>query len=191
MSYLFEIYNKEVRPKPTTILLEPFKTIWERDKSKDKSRAIADLSYCEFMASTSKANPFAGYPDNTRKEKLIEELYKPIKQSPDELCDEGIKKIEEFQTEASATYSYYLAAKKAVETMKDFYQKVDLNMRNPKTGNPLYKPSDLTRALNDTEKVIQNLNNLKKKVDEEMFEATRTKAGKTISPFANPSSLRK
>lgn len=190
MSWLFDIYSKEVRPKPECLLIEPFKSIWNRDKSKDKEDAIADLSYCEFMASSSKSNPYSGYPEDTRKHKIINELYKGDRK-PDRLCDEGVKKLEEFQTEGSVSYSYYMSAKKAVETMKEFYEHVDLNEKNAKTGSPLYKPADLTRALNDTEKVIQNLNNLKKKVDEELFESTRTKGGKAISPFASPSSLKK
>lgn len=192
MSYLFEIYNQEVRPKPTTLLIEPFKTIWERDKSNNKQNAISDLSYIEFMSSVKKSNPYHGYPEEIRKEKLIQDLYisKHLDSKPDSLCNEGIKLIDEFQSEASVSYSYYLAAKKAVEVMKDFYNNVDLNAKN-KSGMPLYKPADLTKALNDTEKVIQNLNALKKKVDEEMYESNKTKGNKEISPFANPNSLNK
>ena len=54
---------------------------------------------------------------------------------------------------------------------------------------PLYKPKDVTTTVNDTEKVLQNLSALQEKVDNELFETTKTKGQKIVSPFANPDSL--
>ena len=38
MAYLFEVQEKTVIPNTETLLLSPFKEIWERDKSKKKSK---------------------------------------------------------------------------------------------------------------------------------------------------------
>ena len=101
-----------------------------------------------------------------------------------------ITSIEEFQTNGSSTYSYYIAAKRAVENMKEFFESVDINERNEK-GAPIYKPRDITSALNDTEKVLANLKALEKKVEEELYESTKNRSDKKISPFADPKSLKR
>ena len=54
---------------------------------------------------------------------------------------------------------------------------------------PIWKPRDITSALNDTEKVLANIKSLEKKVEEELFEETKTRSNKQISPFADPESL--
>lgn len=189
MSLLFDIEGKVVSPKVEALLIYPFSLIWERDESRDKAYAIEDFSYIEFMASVKKSNPYSGYAPETRKEKIIKDIITRPNWVPDEIILKGIAKLEEFQTEASITYNYYMAAREAAERMQKFFKAFDLNRMNPKTGNPLYKPRDITSALNDTSKVIENLNTLKEKVDNEIFEVTKNKGQKTVSPFANPNTL--
>ena len=54
---------------------------------------------------------------------------------------------------------------------------------------PVYIPKELTSALVDTEKVLANLKSIESKVEEELFDETRNKANKEISPFADTESL--
>lgn len=46
---LFELENNIVTFSPQTLLLEPFKKLWERDKSKSKMRAKDELAYIWYM----------------------------------------------------------------------------------------------------------------------------------------------
>lgn len=190
MSMLFIIEGKAVMPNPETLLISPFKEIWERDKSKNKSKAMEEFAYIEFMSSIKKSNPFRQYPQERKHEIIKEAIITQPKWKPDKLVKEGIKKIEKFQKEASTTYSYYMAAKRAAEKMQDFFNNVDLTAVNPKTLNPIYKPRDITSALNDTEKVLSNLKALEKRVEEELYEKVRSRSNKEISPFADPNSLK-
>ena len=41
----------------------------------------------------------------------------------------------------------------------------------------------------DLDRVVTSINTLKKKVEEDTFEAVKTRANKVISPFANPDNL--
>lgn len=187
MSYLFEIKGNSVTPSASLLILEPFKTIWGRNK--DKSVSLKELAYCEFMASSQRSNPFAGYPEANRSDIIIQELFGGD-YNPDEVIQEAIEFIKRVQTEGSTTYSYYIAAKASADSMKEFFHTIDLNERNDR-NMPIYKPKDITSALIDTEKVIQNLNALQKKVEEELYDTIRTRSDKVVSPFANPSSLKK
>lgn len=190
MAYLFEVQGKSAVPNTETLLVEPFKSIWKRDKDKQKSNALEELTYIEFMSSQKKTNPFRQYPDYRKSDEIIKQVITQKNWKPDKLVLEGIKKIDDFQKEASSTYSFYLSAKKTIESLKDFFDKVDLRERNDK-GMPVYKPAEITRALNDVEKVTATFKNLEKKMSDELIESTKTKGGKEISPFAMKSSLDK
>lgn len=181
MAHLFTVENNVAIPNTETLLIEPFKTLWERDKTKDKEVALKEFTFIELMSSKKKTNPYAGYSDDMRFDKLREVLFDPDWE-PDSIVELCLVKIDELQKEASPTYSYYLSVIEAAEKMKSFFRSFDINERNEK-GIPIYKPGDITRALNDTDRVLQNLNSMKDKVEQELFEATKTRGNKTINYF--------
>lgn len=184
MAHLFKIEGSLVSPFEETLLIPPFKDIWDRDKSKGKEEALKEMAYIEMMTSLLATNPYKGYTEEVRKIVLIKDLFKNNGWEPDELVLQGIDKIKEFQTEASQTYAFYASAVKAKDTLQNFFNTVDLGKMNYKTGVPIYKPKELTSALLDVDKITANLDGLKKKVEEELFEAVKVKGQKEISPFA-------
>ena len=171
MAFLFTVTEKTVFPNVETLLISPFKEIWERDKSKQKYAALEEFAYIEFLSSMRKSNPYRQYPENEKEGKVRLAVITRDNWEPDELIFKGIEKIIQFQKESSTTYSYYMAAKKAAEKMQEFFNEVDITAVNPKTFNPIYKPRDITSALNDTEKVLSNLKSLEKKVFKVFFSA--------------------
>jgi hypothetical protein len=186
---LFQVQGKSVVPYTETLLVTPFKEIWERDPSPQKEAAIEDFVFIEFTTSLLKTNPYAGYDENVKEQKVIEDCITREGWQPDELILQAKQKVIEFQEDASPTYSYYLAAKRGAEEMKTFFNNFSMNEVNMKTGNPVYKPADITRALKDTNDVLQRLDSMKKKVEQELFEVTKRRGEKSISPFANPGSM--
>lgn len=190
MSLLFQIQGKAVFPNPETLLISPFKEIWERDKSSKKETAIQEFAFIEFMTSMLKSNPYREYPEDRKEEIIRKDIITEEDWKPDELIEKAMEKIKEWQTEGSISYTYWMSNKTAAEKMIDFFNNFDITEVNPKTFNPIYKPRDITSAIADAEKTLTTLNALKKKVDEEIFESNRVKAGKEISPFADPNSLR-
>lgn len=189
MAFLFIVEGRSVFPNPETLRISPFKDIWDRDKSENKELALEEFTYVEFVTSVKRSNPYRQYDDKVKQEIVKKDVITQKDWEPDSLIKQAIDKLEHFQLEASTTYSYYLAAKAAAEKMKDFFLTFDLNERNAKTLNPVYKPSDITKTLNDTDKVLSGLKALEKKVEEEIYENTKTKAGKEISHFAKRSSM--
>lgn len=181
MAFLFTIENSVAIPNTETLLISPFKEIWERDKTKDKEVALKEFTFIELMTSKKKSNPYSGYSDDIRFERLKEVLFhEDWEINP--LMERALIKVVEFQKDASPTYSYYMAVLEAAEKMKSFFKEFDINERNEK-GVPVYKPAEITRALNDTDKVLQNLDSMKEKVEQELFEQTKTRSNKVINPF--------
>jgi len=191
MSLLFTVESKVVCPTTETLLVPIFKEIWDRDESADKRFAIEDFSYIEFMASIQKSNPYSGYPEDQRAEKIIKDIITRADWDQyDSFLLQGIAKLKEFQAEASVTYNYYMAAKSAAEKMQQFFINFSMSDVNLRTGAPIFKPKDITSALNDTSRVLENLNTLREKVDNEIFEEVKKKGQKIVSPFADPNSLK-
>jgi len=189
MAFLFKIENKKVFPNTETLLISPFKEIWERDKSNGKEVAISEFAYIEFMSSILKTNPYREYPEDRKDTLIRKEIIKNDKWKPDELIHQALNKIKLLQTEGSITYNYWMSNKLAIEKMIDFFNNFNLNERNEKTNNPIYKPKDITSAIIDAEKTLSTLNAIKSKVDEEVFSNVKVRKDKIISPFANPDSL--
>lgn len=181
MSFLFTVEGTVAKPFTETLLIEPYKTIWERDKTKDKEIAIKEFTFIEFMSSKKSSNPYAGYADDEREEILKETLFnKDWKYDP--LVEKAMSDLVKFQTEASITYSYFNAAVIGAQEMKSFFLTFDMNERN-KAGYPVYKPRDITSAIIDTERALSTLDALQEKVDKELFGISRTRGDKTINLF--------
>ena len=142
------------------------------------------------MVSMMKSNPFREYPEDRKDSVIRSEVIADKDWQPDELVEAGMKKIVELQTEGSLTYRYWMSNKTALEKQIEFFENVDVNERNFKTGNPIYKPKDIPDAVANAEKVLTTINALKTKVDEEIFESSKMRSDKVISPFADPNSLK-
>lgn len=191
MAYLFEVRDNIVVPTVEALLISPFKEIWERDEAPRKPLAHLEFTYIEFMTSKKKSNPYKGYADEIRPDKIKTSVpgY-PQDWEPDDLIIEGMQLVEQFQSEASETYNFYTSAFAGARKLQDFFNGFDMTQVNERNGNPIYKPKDITNALKDVEDVLDKLTKLRKKVEEDLFDKTVTKANKEISPFANPESMR-
>lgn len=190
MAYLFKIEGKVVQPTEEALMINPFKQIWERDKSKGKEIALKEFAFIEFSVSLLASNPYKGYSESIREGIIIDELFGKDKWKPDDIVKEGQKKLDKFQIEASQSYSLYRSSIKAKDNLVEFLENIDLSDKNLKTGLPIYKPKELTSALLDVDKVTTSLDLLKRKVEEELFESTKTKGQKEISIFAKVESLK-
>lgn len=184
MSTLFKVEGKVVLPHTETLIIEPFKTIWDRDTSEDKSEAMFEFKYIEFMKSTKRTNPFAGYPEQKRHEAILDNQSIRMDWQPDKEVLRAMDWLEELQEEASPTYNYYKSVRLAAEKMQSFFNTFNMSETNERTGNPIYKPRDITSALKDTEDVLTKLDSIEKKVQEEIYETSRKRGDKLISPFA-------
>ena len=181
MSWFFEFDGKECRPKAEVLLVEPFKGMWEADRKK----AVKAFTFAELYTSKSRSNPYAGYSNEVRMEKLGFEVYGRrgmVFSDLDDDVKECVRSLEEWQTEGSVTWRYYMSQVTAAEKLISFFNSVDLHERNDKSS-PIYKPKEITSALADAEKIMQNLTALRAKVEQEMFESAKGVAGRETGAY--------
>ena len=189
MAYLFTVNKLSVIPLPETYMIYPFNKILERDTSKNKDKALKDFAYIEFMSSTKKSNPFAGYDNDIKEQKIIEKVF-DYNYTPDDLVLEGVKFIQSLQKENSPIYSLYLAAKEGTEKIKKFIREVDVNERDDK-GKPLFKTSDVLRTINEIPKVLATLKDLEVKIQAEDLSISKNRGELKVGLFADPNRVLK
>ncbi len=189
MAYLFKVEGKIVQPNTETLLISPFKEIWERDQSPGKEVALQEFTYIEFMTSMLKTNPYKGYASDVKHKVVSDAVINVDGWQPDEFIMKGMEFIFKQQKEASPTYTLYMSTLQAKEKLERFFRTVDLDERSIKTGLPIYKPKELSSAMLDVDKLTTTLAMLARKVEEELFDDIKTRGQKEISPFADPSSL--
>ena len=189
MAYLFRVEDRVVKPNDEVLQVPPFNEIWERDKSPNKEIALQEFTFIEFMTSALKTNPYRGYSEDRKAEVIKRDIIRIEGWVPDILVLKGIEKVKEFQREGSESYSLYLSALVAKNKLQDFFNTFNMNKVNMKTGAPIYKPRDITAALQDLDKTIISLQSLEKKVEDDLFETAKIKGQKEDSIFADPNIL--
>jgi len=160
------------------LVIDPFKTIWKKNNNEDNT--IRDFLFIEFMVLPLESNPYKNLEDKEREKKIIEEVL-DNKYKPSELIYKGIEVYKKWLYEDNFNYKFLQSAITGAKKIINFFNEVDLKERN-KSGGAIYKPTELTRALKDTEGIIKNLQSLEKKVFEEIKTQT-IKGNRDINYF--------
>jgi len=180
---LFTIESGIVTPVPETLLIFPFDKIWERDSTAHKDNAIREFTYIEFLCSYKKSNPFSGFKNEVKEQRVKASVFKANPDwAPDDLVLEAIEVYRNFQKEASPSLRFYEAALEGITKLQDYFTTLDMT-ETTNQGSLVNKPSDVARALTQTSAILQNLESLREKVNQELFESNKTRANRTVNPF--------
>lgn len=183
MLSLFDLEGSRAKPTAHALLVEPFKSLWERDETIEKAQAILDFTFIEFMVSPLKSNPFGGYGEEERAQKILNDFGEASEYSPDNLTFEGIVRLKELMYEGSYSMRFLNSARIAAEKVEDFLlNTVDLTERTH-NGTPVYKPQDVTRTIREINDAIKSINDMEKRVIQELYEAEKTRNNAVINPM--------
>lgn len=164
---LFQISNHQILIQPEAYALEPFAKIWNRDKTKDKSIAIAELSYVYYMCDF--RSDFRSIPDWTKKEV---EVKKTLSFPKEHKIDKVIEAAMSFYTERSKTLTMYLLEDVyvSIDKLREYFRNVDLLLYDD-NGKPIHDVTKLTRSIESVAKIIESLKILEDKVKGEIEES--------------------
>jgi hypothetical protein len=161
---LFDLRDFKVTISPRALLIPEFKTLWDRDKSKDKDKALQELAYVYYLSDFK--SPYLLSLDlslvahTVAKDFMRDEEYKP-----DEKINEAIVKYKDLQITPSMRL--LSASLTTVNRLTDYLEEVDLNERDDK-NKPIYKPSDI---LNSIGGLVESLTKVRDQVEKEITKA--------------------
>ena len=165
---LFQIGNNgSLEIDPIAYALEPFKKLWDRDKTKLKEKAIADISFVYYT--TDYKSDFFDTPEEHREEEVMKYLNIPKNWS----ADDKVREAQEFYKERQRTPALTLledsiaGISKLSTYLRDIsFDDVEIN---EKTGE--VKPKHDIKKYADTIKqvpaIVNALNELKETVRKE------------------------
>ena len=159
---LFDIDNNKVIIHPEALLIQSFKLLWDRDKSKDKSTAMKEIAYVYFM--TDFKSPYDRYDSEEKKLQVGADIVGNGKYTPDDKVVAAMTTYKNLQQTFSM--KFLESAKVAAKELMNFFNSVDLNERT-NSGGVVYKPVDITNALSQSVKVIEALDKWTEKVQKE------------------------
>lgn len=162
--------NNKVKINPEILLIQAFKNVWDKDTSKTKDKALAELGYVYFIADYK--SDYLAYPENTRSRQVACDIMKDEDYKPDETVKAAVRKYEELQT--TPTLRLLKAARHALEEACLYYDTV--------------KPSDrnilaIAGSIEKVGKITESLDKLEDKIKREVQSEGRSKAGREINPY--------
>ena len=177
---LFELENNVVTFSPQALLLKPFKTLWERDKSKGKAYAKDELAYIWYMEDV--RSDFYDIVDEDERRievlKFLTEL--PSNYTPDEKADEAAK----FYAKMSEGMSVKILKDTMIMVNNLRKAMVDMDFEErDKSGKLIY---DYGKALDLAGKVpilLKNLKEIYREIEREAEEHHLMRGGRMKATF--------
>lgn len=152
-----------------------FSAIWKSDKSKDKEKALRELSYIYYCADYN--SPYLAYLPNERTEKLKKDF--KINKVTREI-EKGIKKYNELQETPSMRF--LKSATVALESMEQYFKNIDFNERDDRNA-AVYRPVEISKCLKDCGGIMNSLEKLREKVKSEIYAQPTSRGGTMINIF--------
>ena len=183
---LFQIQHNRVTFAPQTLLLTPYKKLWDRDKNKEKTVAIAELGYVWYFCDIK--SPYSIVLDS---EERTKEIIKIIKELPNGwIPDQDVKEACHYFKESQKTVSSEILDN-TIELMlriNDFLSTLDpKETYEDKFGNLKYK-NDFTKIVNAAKQVpglLKTLSEVREQVLKEQEVDTGIRGNKQKSLFEN------
>jgi hypothetical protein len=164
----FEGYKVIISPE--ALALTPFKKIWNRDRSANKNRAIAEISYIYFMA-----DPRSDYQyiidEESRKASIKEGEGLPNDWEPDNLVLEA---MEFYKTFKPASALLLEDTRVAVDKLRTLLREIDLGALDDK-GKPIYTLNTITATIKQIPTLVKDLNEAEAAIAKEIAQSNKVR----------------
>lgn len=170
MIKLFKRDGYEIKVEPEALLLKPFKKIWNRDRSKDKNRAMQELGFIYFVC-----DPRSDYQYlvdlDTRMESVKQGEGLPENWTPDQVVKEAM----EFYSSFKPTSALLLEdTRVAVDKLREHLKNMDFNEVDDK-GKPKYTLNTITSTIKQIPELIKGLDEAEKAVTSDIREMSKAR----------------
>tara|TARA_R110002051_G_scaffold324053_1_gene419840 strand:+ start:4538 stop:5089 length:552 start_codon:yes stop_codon:yes gene_type:complete len=177
---LFEIENNVVVFSPQALMIEPFKKIWDADKTKGKHGATLVLAFVYYMADERSDFMHILDPD----ERIAEiKLFIDMPEKFTGKSKEVIRAIHYYEKLSETTSTRLLQSTRLVlQKISEFLDNIDLNERDQRSNKPVHDIGKITASVEKIPKLIKAINEIEKEVVNE--KALKAQSGnKSMSMF--------
>lgn len=168
----FEGYTLTIEPE--ALVIKSIRTLWNRDKTQSKERALAELGYIYFMV-----DPRSTYSYLTdladRSEKIVIEEGLPKNWKPDKIVQEAMKS---YGDSVITTSSLLLEdTRVAVDKLRKYLRDIDLTAEDDK-NKPKYPLNTVTSSIKLVPSLAEDLMKAERIVAQEIVESNKMRGQK-------------
>jgi hypothetical protein len=179
MAKLFDIVGTEITLDATILAVPALQKIWDRDKTKDKAKAMKELKFIVFLCDF--LSPYKDLLDDLKQKVIIEDIFKEDWE-PDDTINKAIEKYRELQQ--TPNMRLLLSAKRNVDKLSNYFDTINFNEVD-NYGKPKYSAKDLSSNLKDVGQIVKSLSMLEKQVQTEISE-NNVRGQAEIGPYELP-----
>lgn len=171
---LFQVKDYKLEINPAAYSVYPFKKIWDRDKSKNKKRAIEELSYIYFMCDYK--SDFADIIDEEEKHtEIVKSCMQKEKYEPDKVVQEAMDFYVDRQE--TLTMRLYRTAKIGISKIEKYIESIDLKEKDKKTGKPIHNISQINSVIKELVNTADTLEKLETRIKSDLQQKDFTARG--------------
>jgi len=123
MIRIIDLKDNKVIINPECLVIEPFKSIWFNDKSKDKVNAYNAITYIWYFASFK--SPFFQHDDVTKDELIRTHILKGVDFKVNKEIKEAINVF--YKIHDTPSLKLFRAVQDSISKMNEFFQNVEYN----------------------------------------------------------------
>lgn len=164
---LIEYSDFQIKLADEAFLVKPIRRLWHQDRSSQKEQFWRQMSYLYFVISPASSYSYILDPEE-RAKAVIEQEGLPADFKPSELLLEAMQVYRKLTTTPSQ--KLLDSALVAADTVSKFLRNPNILTEEDDKGKPKHTVSEITRALRDVEGITNSLQNLQKKVEQELQE---------------------
>ena len=174
--FKYEGYNLNISEE--AIMLKPFKTIWDRDKTADKDKAKMELAFIYFMK-----DPRSDYQiyidENERMAKIKEGEGMLASWKPDKAVKDAMVFYDSFKSEAAMLLD---DIRVAITKLREYIKSIDLNATD-NNGKPIYTLNTYTSTISQIPKLITSLDEAEKTIYKDIVQSDKVRGAADKAMF--------
>ena len=120
---LIDIENKKPVIDPAALMIKEFKAIWDRDKTKDKGKALSELAYVYLSADYT--SPYREYDGERKIQQIRDAVMADQSWKPDKYIEEAEKRYKELQRTPSL--GLLEDAEYAINKLRKYFRDTDIS----------------------------------------------------------------
>lgn len=175
---LFKYEGYKLHISEEAFVLKPFKEIWNRDKTKNKDKALQELGYIYFMC-----DPRSDYQyivDEEDRAKAIKEGEGiDSKWKPDNKVIEAMKFYKTFKPVSALLLE---DTRIAVDKLRQLLRNIDLTEVDDK-GKPIYTLNTVTATIKQIPSLVKDLDEAEKAIAKEIMESDKVRGAQEKSMY--------
>ena len=174
---LIRYEDYQVKVADEALLIRPIRRLFNADRSERKEKFWQQMSYLFFMCSPQSTYSYILDYDE-RHRNIVEQEGLPEDFRPSEMLAEAMRIYK--QHTITVSQKLLIDALTAADKIGKFLREIDLDAEDDK-GKPKYQISNIMSALKNLEGVISTIQNLQKKVDQELEEQGKARGTQELT----------